>query len=197
MEEEHGASLAMTADEDHHQLSKSLYLWQKCYGGPRTSEFRQSNVNFFDIAGQDVYDPCRLQLQVSVLDLQDILGKSGPDGIQSAKSRLSAWLARDSSLAHTVICETVAQLTNYSTATAERTRSASGDALSISAPYSSVHVFLAYAFLYACSLVTDREQKAEIYEYVSRAQTACDRRSCHDLLEMAFGQPAVADDVPG
>lgn len=197
IEDEHIAELAITADKDQ-QLSSSLYLWQQCYGRPRVSESRQSRFDFFDIAGQDVYDLCRLQLQVSVMDLQDILGKSGADGIQSAKSRFSAWLARDSPLAHTIICDTVAQLTHYHfNAATEKSRSVGGDAPSVSAPYSSVHVFLAYAFLYACSLVTSPEQKAAIYEYVSRAQTVCDRTACHDLLEMAFSQSAAANKTPG
>ncbi|KAF7196343.1 Nicotinate catabolism cluster-specific transcription factor [Pseudocercospora fuligena] len=179
---------AIVEDQQRHsRLYNALNLWRRYYSQESLLHADRPASSFFAVASQDLYDLCRLQLRASISDLQDILGKNGLAGVQRARALFSRWLTRDQMSSHEAVCETITALTRHYGGSGngiERTKRSSGSA---SAPYSSIYVFLAHAFLYACSSAASTEQRANIFGHVMSETQIDNDAPIFELLAAAFG----------
>ncbi|KAH0284061.1 hypothetical protein KCU62_g8586, partial [Aureobasidium sp. EXF-3399] len=171
-EHEHSLENLPTPDpEDWKPLARSLELWKLTYVGTVQDDSRGGS--FFQAAGQVMMNFSRLQMQTSISDLQEIIGKSGRPGFVEARSRFTIWFATHA--------ENTRNLVSVSIKAIEESRRALLDnnhrAISVGelypgtpstlSPYGPIYIFLSYVFLCACATAMTLDQKEQLYNPLS------------------------------
>lgn len=145
-------------------LTESLTNWSETYNHHSDNLPQLSNASdHFQESSVVLYSLGRLLLEVSLTDLQDAIGKSGPSKIPEAMANLSNW-ARLSpqSLDAIVLCiETIDSLipVNHNSSTEKQ------PAMRYSIP-SIITVFLCHVTLWAFINVAGREQKQKLVHLI-------------------------------
>jgi hypothetical protein len=142
----------------------SLFMWHENYGPKPPGNNR--GPMFFQEVGHTILLLCRLQLRISITELQDILGKSGKEGFLRAKERLARMFASDETTALHVLTEAAAATDSYiKTLAPTLSNGSSGQHLnstSALAPYTSIYLFLAHVLFYACGITAPTDLKARL-----------------------------------
>jgi hypothetical protein len=129
--------------------------------------------SFFSAAGQVLIGFLSFQMQIPVFDLQEIIGKSGQSGIAEARSRFTSWFAANDGLTHGLVSNAIRSVARTRRALVEidrrplSPREAFPWTASTLSPYSPIHTFLNYVFLYACATAMTVEQKEKLYASLS------------------------------
>lgn len=142
--------------------------WEQIYGAS-TSQTDRSD-SFFHAAGRVILNLCRLQLHVSIDALQKILGRVGKRGSDQAKERLAVEFAANRDTIADLVRETLAAVDCHSISLAKRNERQAAPSpskhskptvwtSSAIAPYSSLYLFLAHVFFYACAVAMPEQQR--------------------------------------
>jgi hypothetical protein len=149
----------------------SLDLWNSTYGCKTQTGLR--NGSFFQAAGQVMIEFSRLQMQTSISDLQQIIGKSGRAGFVEARSRFTMRFAAHVKATRDVISISLAAIDGYRRALLEI------DSHSVSvgevcpwtpstlSPYVPIYIFLTHVFLCACATAMTPQQKKQLHASLS------------------------------
>lgn len=115
----------------------------------------------------------RLQMQISISDLQQIIGRSGRAGFVEARSRFTTWFTSNAESTRDLVSTCIKAAERYRHALLEvqsqpvipeETPSWTASTLS---PYSPIYIFLSYVFLCACATAMTPPQKAQLYTSLS------------------------------
>lgn len=142
----------------------SLNRWRETYNHPSKNLPRLSNASdHFQESSILLHNLGRLLLEISLTDLQDAIGKSGPSKIPEAMSNLSNWVRLSpQSLDAVLLCiETIDSLApaNHNSSADKRS------AVRYSIP-SIITVFLCHITLWAFINVAGREQKQKLMHLI-------------------------------
>ncbi|TKX19298.1 fungal specific transcription factor domain-containing protein 65 [Elsinoe australis] len=185
--------LELPADTEwRRKLLAALHLWHDNY---HIDTMRPGSVAdaYFSAASRNLYEVAAFLLHVSISDLQDIIGKSGKQYIQRAKSRMRIW-STEQSEERAEFLELVVRgfqrHTEHGFPSSATGPSGSPDWT----PSSPVAFFLFSLFFYAMSLEGPEERRNSFRESIAqRPQT--DRSSiAYDVLKCGF--EARAQDGP-
>lgn len=154
--------------------TESLNRWSETYNHPSKNLPRLSNASdHFQESSTQLYNLGRLLLEISLTDLQDAIGKSGPLKITEAMSNLSNWVRLSpQSLDAVIECiETIDSLApvNHNSYADKRS------VVRYSIP-SVITVFLCHITLWAFINVAGREQKQNLMHLI---ETNHKIKSCH------------------
>lgn len=111
----------------------------------------------------------RLQMQTSIPDLQQIIGRSGRAGFVEARSRFTTWFAANAKATHDLvgICIRAVEECRHALIEAQRQPVVKGETpfwtASTLSPYSPIYIFLTSVFLCACATAMTPPQKAQLY----------------------------------
>lgn len=149
----------------------SLELWRLTYGCMVQSGSRIDS--FFKAAGQVMIGFSRLQMQTSISDLQQIIGKSGRAGFVEARSRFTMWFAAHVEDTRDLVSISLTAVDEYRRALLE----INNDTVSVNevcpwtpsmlSPYGPIYIFLTYVFLCACATAMTPQQKEQLYASLS------------------------------
>ncbi|KFY06617.1 hypothetical protein V492_07908 [Pseudogymnoascus sp. VKM F-4246] len=146
------------------QLFESLDRWSEVYSHPSKTLPRLSNASdHFQESSILLYNLGRLLLEVSLTDLQDAIGKSGPSKIPEAMANLSSWVKLSpQSLDAVLLCiETIDSLAPVNQNVSNDKRSAARYSIP-----SIITVFLCHTTLWAFVNVAGRERKQELVRLI-------------------------------
>lgn len=145
----------------------SLELWNQMYGQGRPSGCMSSD--FFQAAARTVLDLCHFQMHTSINDLQAILGKSGKEGFQQARSRFETWFTSHPASTREIVNKSIDLIESHRASLIEHRRSNQKPvswSVSSLTPYSTILLFLTYTFLYACGTAMTPSQRRELIIYL-------------------------------
>jgi len=129
--------------------------------------------SFFQAAGQVMMNFSRLQMQTSISDLQEIIGKSGRPGFVEARSRFTMWFASHPETTLDLVSVSIKAIEEYRCALLDiNHRSVSVDEVypwtpSTLSPYGPIYIFLTYVFLCACATAMTPQQKEQLNSSLS------------------------------
>jgi hypothetical protein len=129
--------------------------------------------SFFQAAGRFMMNFSRLQMQTSISDLQEIIGKSGRQGFVEARSRFTMWFATHSEDTRDLVSVSIKAIEEYRCALLDiNHRPISVGELcpwtpSTLSPYGPIYIFLTYVFLCACATAMTSQQKEQLYTSLS------------------------------
>lgn len=172
--------------------SRGLQEWKTHYSTVEHRHITGLTLNVFEAIGIDFVALNRVYLLVPIADLQDILGRSHVVGIQQARLRFSTWLENDFSSFSNAAAEAIDILRPYYSANEDVTVR-KNPAISATAPYSSIVVFLAHTLLYSCSTVANTDQKRMLFDHITTSAQLSSTDSIYSLLDLAFGQESGKD----
>jgi len=115
----------------------------------------------------------RLQMQTSISDLQEIIGKSGRPGFVEARSRFTMWFANHPQATRDLVSVSIEAIEEYRCELLEiNRRPVSVDEIyswtpSTLSPYGPIYIFLTYVFLCACATAMTLHQKEQLYNSLS------------------------------
>jgi len=115
----------------------------------------------------------RLQMQTSISDLQEIIGKSGRPGFVEARSRFTMWFASHPETTLDLVSVSIKAIEEYRCALLDiNHRSVSVDEVypwtpSTLSPYGPIYIFLTYVFLCACATAMTPQQKEQLNSSLS------------------------------
>lgn len=111
----------------------------------------------------------RLQMQISISDLQEIIGKSGRTGFVEGRSRFTMWFEAHMEATQDLVHVSVGTIEEYRRTLLEiRDQSVFvGEVCSWTpstlSPYGPIYIFLTYVFLCACATAMTPHQKEQLH----------------------------------
>lgn len=154
-------------------MAASLETWAQACAQPGFPPSRQGGTGlYFQEAASLLYGLTRMSLNVSITDLQEAIGKDGPDGIKPAINRLKVW-SLDGYFASaswsSVVQDTKSQAFIGAVEAINTISSiANRPSAQAAVPYSLIGLFLAHVLLWGFAMTTSPESKQLLRQHVSQ-----------------------------
>ncbi|KAL6411615.1 C2H2 type zinc finger domain protein [Ilyonectria robusta] len=154
-------------------IISSLETWAQACAQPGFPPPRQGGTGlYFQEASSLLYGLTRMSLNVSITDLQEAIGKDGPDGIKPAINRLKVW-SLDGYFASaswsSAVQDTKSQAFMGAVEAINTIASiANRPSAQAAVPYSLIGLFLAHVLLWGFAMTTSPESKQLLRQHVSQ-----------------------------
>ncbi|OAL51620.1 hypothetical protein IQ07DRAFT_678792 [Pyrenochaeta sp. DS3sAY3a] len=133
------------------ELLHALDAWQKSYALPHVSNRSESTSDHFHHTSIILLHLGRINIYLPLSDMQDCIGRSGPEDCLEAMDRLRIWTVRHFDQACLVVKEAAACISTIMSYHEE------------SNPYSLIGLFLSHIAIWAFANVATAEQRLDVF----------------------------------